>query len=111
MKLRPHRAILPPRSLSLPIRRPLEGVSWASLSVRWVPTEEQKRRRREEIETLWPPRERGESRPPLHPLGARRFPFERFYARMDRPNERTQPPCPFVSAGRPDPKSPNPPAP
>ena len=72
------------RFLSLPIRRSLEGVSWASLSVRWTPTEDQKQRRRQEMESLWLPGEREERRPGLHPLGGRRFPFERFYSRMSR---------------------------
>ena len=78
-----------PRFLSFPIRRSLEGVSWASLSVQWRPTEDQKQQLRnqqehKEIETLWLPRERPERRPPLHPLGTRRFPFERLYARLGR---------------------------
>ena len=77
-----------PRFLSFPIRRSLEGVSWASLSVQWRPTEDQKQQlrdqEREEIETLWLPRERPERRPPLHPLGNRRFPFERLYSRLGR---------------------------
>ena len=36
------RAMHLPRFLSFPIRRSLEGVSWASLSVEWRPTEDQK---------------------------------------------------------------------
>ncbi len=75
-----------PRFLSLPIRHALEGMSWASLSVRWIPTRDEKKQRRDEIDTLWLPGERPEARPPLHPLGGRHFPFERFYARIARRN-------------------------
>ncbi len=72
--------------LSFPIRRSLEGVSWASLSVRWTPTENQKQRRREAIESLWFLGARQEARPRLYPLDDRRFPFERFYARLNQTN-------------------------
>ena len=112
MKADPTRLATPaPRCLSLPIRRSLDGVSWASLSVRWTPTKDQKRRRREEIESLWLPLERRDVRPPLYPLGARRFPFERFYARMDRPHTHPWSSSPFSGTTRPGAKPPNPPAP
>ena len=87
------RAVPVPRFLSLPIRHALEGVSWASLSVRWIPTEEQKqnckqkrnyKQKRDELKDLWLPGERLDERPPLHPLGGRRFPFERLYSRLRR---------------------------
>lgn len=80
-----------PRFLSLPIRHALEGASWASLSVRWIPTEDQQEQRRDEIESLWLPGERPEVRPPLHPLGGKRFPFERFYSRLGRVNRTRRP--------------------
>ncbi len=82
---------MPSRFLSLPIRHALEGVSWASLSVRWTPTEDQKQQRRDELEALWLPGERPEARPPLHPLGKRRFPFERFYSRVGRMDRTRRP--------------------
>ena len=71
--------------VSLPVRPALDGVTWASLSVRMLPTEEQKQRRRLEAEQLAlfdlsPP----EKRPRLHPLDGRRFPIERLYFRLDR---------------------------
>ena len=79
-----------PEFLSLPIRRALQGMSWASLTIRWIPTEEQKQQRRhEEIDPFWrrearPENTRPEKRLPLHPLGIRQFPFERFYSRLGR---------------------------
>ena len=77
--------------LSLPIRYSLDSVSWASLSVRWIPTKDQRERRREEIESLWLPRAGREARPPLHPLDGRLFPFERFYSRLDRADKTVWP--------------------
>ena len=68
------------RFLSLPVRPALVGVSWASLSVRMLPNDELRRARIEEAEQLslfdLPERKQ---RPPLAPLGGRRFPVERFY--------------------------------
>jgi len=89
-----------PRFLSLPIRHALEGVSWASLSVRWVPTENEKedrgRQRQDKIDALWLPGEQPEARPPLHPLNGRRFPFERFYSRIGRRSKAHEPAGRFV---------------
>ena len=105
------RAAVVPRFLSFPIRRSLEGVSWASLSVEWRPTEDQKQQRREqqkrnELEALWLPHERPtksecpESRLPLHPLGCRRFPFERLYSRLGHARTAPRPAERFASRSR-----------
>ena len=64
------------RFLSISVRPTLEGITWASMSVRCIPTDEEKERRREMAQlSLF--KERKEKRPRLHPLDSRPFPYER----------------------------------
>lgn len=79
------------RFLALPVRGSLDGVACSSLSVRVWPSAAEKaewRKAAKQDDLFGFPKP---ERVPLHPLGSRRFPVERFFYWANRSSKRSWP--------------------
>jgi len=79
------------RFLALPVRGAFDGVACSSLSVRVWPSAAEKaewRKAAKQADLFDLPKP---ERVPLHPLGSRRFPVERFYFWANRSSKRSWP--------------------